>query len=163
VSDAAGSSTLTLQEVNDIIAKAKSGGANPMLMGAQIFNGLGDNVTLSGDTLRLALTASALPITGPLTALLGAIENVSKVGAHVTSANSQEIETTLNGTRVRFKEEVSFDVSETSGAPALNNIAGVSAHHVFWIDIKGIQLKQNQGRWSVAVVTSMKTINFDLD
>lgn len=163
MSDAAGT-TLTLQEVTDIIAKARSGSANPMLIGLQIFNSLGDSVTVSGDTLRLALAASALPVAGPLGTLVDAIQSVSKVGSHITTVNNQKIETTLNGNRIRFDEEVTFDVSGTNGAPGLKNISGVAAHKaVAWIGIQAIQLQQNEGGWTVGVSTHIGTINFNLD
>jgi hypothetical protein len=159
----ADATTLTLQEVTDIITKAQSAGANPMLAGMQIFNSLGDSVTVSGDTLRLALTAAAMPITPPVAPLVSAIQSVSKTGTHVTTQINPQTETTLNGTRLQFKEELSFDVSEVPDTPALDNICGLSAHHDFWIGIKSLQLSQNQGHWNLAVVTSMKTVNIPLD
>jgi Protein of unknown function, DUF538 len=161
--DAAGT-TLTLEQVTQIISQAKSAGASPMLSGIQIFSSLGANVTVPGDTMRLALTTSGIPITGPLVPLVNAIESVSKTGEHLSIALNQDTETLLNNNRVRFKQEVSFDVNETVDAPALNNIVGVAAHKLLsWINIQSVQLKQDQGRWSVAVGTSLTTINFDLN
>jgi hypothetical protein len=60
--DAADISTLTLDQVTQLISQAKSGGGNPLLLGIQIFNNLGDNVTLPGPTLALALTTSGVPV-----------------------------------------------------------------------------------------------------
>jgi hypothetical protein len=163
MSDAAGT-TLTLEQVAQIISQAKSAGANPMLIGIQIFNSLGDDVTVPGDILKLALTTSGIPITGPLVPLVNAIQNVTKTGDHLSIALNQDTEALLNNNRIRFKEVVSFDVNKTADAPALNNIVGLAAHKLLsWINIQNIQLKQNQGRWSVAVGTSLTTINFDLN
>jgi hypothetical protein len=160
--DTAGT-TLSLEQVTGIISQAKSAGANPIVIGIQIFNSLGDSVTLAGDTLRLALTSAGIPITGPLVSLVDAIQSVSKTADHVSIALTEDTETTVNNNRIRFKEEVSFDVNKTADSPALNSIAGVAAHKMMtWINIQSIQLTQNQGRWSVAVGTSVKTINFDL-
>jgi hypothetical protein len=154
---------LTLEQVSEIIAKAQSSDANPMLMGMQLFNGLGNNVTVTGDTLRLAIEASAVPVTDALEPLVTAILSISKTGAHITTANHQKIEMTLNGNRIRFDEEVTCDVGGTPDAPALKNIAGVSAHKLAWIAIKGILLQQNDGRWKVQVTTSVGTVNFNID
>ncbi len=162
MSDTVGT-TLTSQQVTDIIARAKSGGGNPALVGIQIFNSLGDNVVVSGDILRLALTTAGLSITGPLATLVNAIQSVSKAGDRVTTENDQDIEVTLNGNRMRFKQKVTFDVRGTAVAPALTNITGVSVHKVIsWIDILGIQLEQKQGIWSVGVTTRLGTVNFNL-
>jgi hypothetical protein len=156
--------TLTLEEVTQIISQAKAGGANPLLIGMQIFSALGDNVTVTGDILKAAFATSVIPIPGPLEPLLDAVQSVSKTGNHLSIALHQDIETTLNDTRMQFKKEMSFDAIPTPSAPALNNITGVAAHKfVSWIHIQRIQLTQNLGRWSVAVVTSLKTVNFDLD
>jgi hypothetical protein len=160
--DTAGA-TLSLEQVTGIISQAKSAGANPIVIGIQIFNSLGDSVTLAGDTLRLALTTAGIPITGPLVSLVDAIQSVSKTADHVSIALTDDTETSVNNNRIRFKAEVSFDVNKTADSPALNNIVGVAAHKMMtWINIQSIHLTQNQGRWSVAVGTSVKTINFDL-
>jgi|HubBroStandDraft_2_1064218.scaffolds.fasta_scaffold00558_8 hypothetical protein len=156
--------TLTVQQISDIINTAKSGGANPMLVGMQIFNTLGDNVTVPGDTLRLALTNTAVAIAAPLVPLVQAIQNISKIGNHLSLELNEDIETILNNNRMRFKQELSFDVIPTASAPGLTNILGVAAHKfVSWISIQSIHLKQNLGLWSVAVVTPVTTINFDLN
>jgi hypothetical protein len=160
----ASETTLTVPQVTDIITVAKSGGADPMLVGMQIFSTLGDNVTVSGDILRLALANSAIAITEPLVSLVAAIQAVSKTGNHVTIALNQDIETTLNSNRIRFKDQMNFDAIPTPGAPELNNITGVATHKfVSWINIQSIRLKQNLGHWSVAVGTSLTTVNFDLN
>lgn len=163
MSDADGISTLTLQQVTDLISQARSAGSNPMLVGIQIFNSLGDNVTLPGATLALALATSGIPISQPLAPLLNALQSVSKAGEHVSIALTQDTEVEVNNNRIRFAKDTSFDVSEDAGNPALNNIVGLAGHKMLWINVQSIQLTQNQGRWSVAVHTSIKTINFDLD
>jgi hypothetical protein len=61
MSDAAAVS-LTLGQVVDLISRAKAGGANPMVIGMQIFNALGDDVTMTGSTLALALTTSGIKV-----------------------------------------------------------------------------------------------------
>jgi hypothetical protein len=54
-------------------------------------------------------------------------------------------------------------VGESDGDPALKNMVGVAAHKLLsWINIQSLQLKQNQGRWTVTVGTPLTTINVDL-
>jgi hypothetical protein len=110
---------------------------------------LAPNTTVSGDNLRMALTASGVPIDGPLAPALAAVQTVAKNNDHITITNNQEVEVTLGGTRTRVKEELSFDVAPTAGLTALNNIQGLQAHKMIWISIQKIELIQNQGRSSV--------------
>jgi hypothetical protein len=143
MTEGTGSITLSLDQVVQIISQAKSAGNDPMSLGIQIFNGLGDNVTLPGSTLTLALTASAVTIPGPLVPLANAIQTVSKTGDRITIVLNQRIETAFNNAEIRFDEEVNFDVSAT-GNPALNNIAGVSAHaFLAWLNIGSVRLPAN--------------------
>lgn len=151
---------LSVDDVTKIIAAAKVAAADPVSVAMQVFSGLGDNATVSGSTLREALSASAVPVEGPLAVVLSAIQQVTKAGDLVTVTNTQEVETVLSGTQVRLKTEVSFAVAEEDGLPALNNIAGVSVHKMFWFSIQSIQLKQNNGQKVVHVVTSGGTKEF---
>jgi hypothetical protein len=161
--DAAEISTLTLDQLTQLISQAKSAGANPLLVGIQMFNNLPDNVTLPGPTLALALTSSGVPIDPSLAPLLSAIRDISKAGNHVSIALNQDTELSLKNTRIKFAKDTSFDVSDDAISPALNNITGLAGHKVFWINVESIQLTQNQGRWTVAVQTPIKTITLDLN
>jgi hypothetical protein len=160
--DAAEISTLTLDQVTQLISQAKSAGANPVLVAIQMFNNLGDNVMPPGPTLALALSTSAVPVDPSLAPLLSAIQNISKAGNHVSIAFDQETDLSLKDTRIKFAKATSFDVSDDAIGPALNNIIGLAGHKVFWVNIQSIQLTQNQGRWSVAVKTPVKSLTFDL-
>jgi hypothetical protein len=162
MSDAA-TVSLTLGQVVDLISGAKAGGTNPTLIGMQIFNELGDNVVLTGSILTLALATSQITIDPALMPLVNAIQTVSKTGNHVNVSLNQPVEVQQK-VRVKFEQEVNFDVSNDGGNPALNNVEGLSGHKgIFGAAVKTIQLTQNQGHWSVAVKTPLKTFNFDLD
>ena len=163
MSDAAEISTLTLDQVTQLISQAKSAGTNPLLVGIQMFNDLGQNVTLPGATLALALTTSGVPVDPSLAPLLSAIQNISKAGTHVSITLNQDTQLSLKNTRIKFAKDTSFDVSDDAVSPALNNIVGLAGHKLFWVNVQSIQLTQNQGRWSVAVKTPLKTIDFDLN
>jgi hypothetical protein len=161
--DASEISTLTMDQVTQLISQAKSAGPNPLLMGIQMFNNLGQNVTLLGPTLALALTSSGVPVDPSLAPLLSAIQNISKAGSHVSIVLNEDTELSLKNTRIKFAKDTSFDVSDDAASPALNNIVGLAGHKLVWVNVQSIQLTQNQGRWSVAVKTPLKTIDFDLN
>jgi hypothetical protein len=160
--DAAEISTLTLGQVMQLISKAKSAGANPVLLGIQMFNDLGDDVTLPGPTLAQALATSGIPVDPSLAPLLSSIQNISKARTHVSISLKQDTELSLKNTRIKFAKDTSFDVSGDAIRPALNNISGLAGHKVFWVNVQSIQLTQNQGRWNLAIETPVKTISFDL-
>jgi len=161
--DASEISTLTMDQVTQLISQAKTAGSNPLLVGIQMFNNLGQNVTLPGPTLALALTGSGVAVDPSLAPLLSAIQNISKSGNHVSIALNQDTELSLKHTRIKFAKDTGFDVSDDAASPALNNIVGLAGHKVFWVDVQSLQLTQNQGRWSVAVKTPLETIDFELN
>ena len=146
--------------MTDIISRAKGAGGDPISVATQLFSALGETVTVSGSTFRLALAACAVPGVGSLSDLVSKIEEVAKLGNRVTLTNVQEIQSVLNGKRFRLKAEVTFNVVEEveeDSLPALTNISGLSVHEVIWIDIRGIQVKRNDGNKIVRVVTSEGT------
>jgi hypothetical protein len=153
--------TLSIGDVKQIIATAQLAAADPVSVAMQIFSGLGEQAMVTGANLRDAVAASAVPLVGPITGMLDAIQQVTKLGNLVTLNSSQDVQTVLNGTQVRLKQQVSFEVNQT-GAPALNNIKGLSVHKIFWIDIHSVQLKQSGGQKVVSVDTSAGTREFPL-
>lgn len=155
-----GPTVLSVDDVTKIIADAKSSAADPISVAMQIFSALGDNVSVSGSDLQQALTASAVPLQGPLADVVNAIQGVTKSADLVSLTNTQEAQVVLSGTPVRLRTAVSFNVAETDGLPTLSNISGVSVQKFFWIDIQTIQLTQNQGQKMVRVVTSGGTREF---
>ena len=152
--DATQATVLTLQDVLQIISAAKAGGANAVQIGIQIFSSLGDNASVSGDTLRTALAASSVPVRGPLAPALAAIQTVVKNQDHVMITNNGQVELMLGDTRARIKEQVDFEVAVTASLPVLDNIQGLQAHKMIWISIQRIELIQNQGRNAVRVTAA---------
>lgn len=160
MSDAAAVS-LTLGQVVDLISRAKAAGANPIFVGIQIFSSLGDDVNVTGSTLTLALTTSGIKIDPLFTPLVNAIQTVARAGNHVSISLNQPIQVPAK-VPVKFEKDISFDVSDVGGSPALNNIVGLAGHKLVWVNVHSIQLKQNQGRWTAAIGTAVTTINIDL-
>jgi len=156
------SAPLTVDDVRNIINQAQLGVDDPVTVGMQIFNNLGDNITVFGDILRQALTDSSVAVDGPLSALVAAAQNIKKVGSHVTVTNAEEIKTEISGTPIRFNQLVTFDVGTDAGFPTINNTQGVAVHKLFWFDIKQIQLRQDQGKRILHVETSGGARDFPL-
>lgn len=156
------STVLTIEDINRIIAQAKSAGGDEVSIGMQIFGMLGDNVSASGQIVAQVLSDSNLSVQGPLAVLLTAAQAITKVGTKVQIANLNEITTQISGTHIRFKEAVSFDVGGDGGLVTFSNIVGVAAHKLFWIDVTEIQLRQNQGQRVLHVVTSEGSRDFAL-
>jgi len=154
--------TLTVDDVKGIIAQAQAGATDPMTVAMQIFTSLGDNVTVTGDILRQALAAANVAASGPLSTLLAASQGIAKSGSQVTVTNSQQIQTEINGTQIRFDPLVTFNVGTDGGFPTISNIQGAAAHKIFWIGITEIQLQQNQGVKTLHVVTSAGSRDFPL-
>jgi hypothetical protein len=153
---------LTAEDVKNIITKAQVGMTDPVTVGMQIFNSLGDSITVAGDTLRQALRDSSIAVDGPLSPLVAAAQNITKIGSQVTVTNTEELKTEFGGTAIKFKSLVTFVVGTDGGFPTISNIHGAAAHKVFWFDITQIQLRQDQGRRFLHVVTAGGTREFPI-
>jgi hypothetical protein len=57
-----------LDDVQNIVAQAQAGATDPVTVEMQIFNNLGDSITVDGDALRQALAASNVNVADPLSA-----------------------------------------------------------------------------------------------
>src|SRR3984893_18049039 len=90
-----GVTSLSAEDVKKIITEAQNtqlAASDPVSVAMQIFSGLGNQASVSGDTLRAALTASGLPLAGPLATVMAAIQNVTKASNLVSVTNSKEIQ-----------------------------------------------------------------------
>ncbi len=154
--------TLSVEDVRNIITQAQAGTADPIALSMQIFNSLGGNIAIPGDTLRQALTDSSLDMNGPLSVLVAVAEDIAKNGSQVTVSNTGEIKTEISGTPIKFNRLVTFDVGTDGGFPTITNIQGVAVHKLFWFDIKQIQLRQDQGKRILHVETSGGARDFPL-
>jgi hypothetical protein len=162
MSDAAETTTLNVDDVTKLILGARFGTSDPVSTTIAIFQGLSENVILSGDVLRLAVSQASLSFEEPLTEVLAAVGGIGKTGNLVTFTNSQELRPVIHGTTLRLKQTVTFNVGFDNGNPSLSNITGVAVQKLFWIDIQQIQLRQQNGHKIVHVVTAHGTRDFPL-
>lgn len=156
------SGELSVEQVKNIITQAQAGASDPVSVGMQIFNNLGDNVSVSGDTLRQALTESGLATDGPMSALVAGAQSITKTGSQVTVTGAKEIQTQIRGTNVRFSPQVTFNAGMDGSFPTISNIQGAAVHKMFWIGIQEIQLRENQGQKTLHVETSAGARDFPL-
>lgn len=103
---------LSLEEVSKIISDARATSTYPLSMGMRIFGALADNTTVSGDTLRQALSLSAITLTAPVSVLANAIDEVSKTGNLVKMSNTRNTEFTVADTKLRVLSQVACLVGE---------------------------------------------------
>ncbi|MCU1269944.1 MAG: hypothetical protein JWN74_1238 [Acidobacteriaceae bacterium] len=154
---------LSVDDLTNIISRTKASTGDQISLVTQLFSALGDNVRVSGSTVRQALSASDIPIEGALADLVSKVQEIAKVGNRVAWTNVQQIESVLNGTRIQLKTEVTFNVVKEDGLPAFTDIVGISVHGLLWLDIRSIQLKTNGGKKIVRVVTSAGKRDIPLD
>jgi hypothetical protein len=163
MSDAAETTHLSVEDVMKLVSSARSGTADPVSASIVIFQSLGESAILSGDIMRLALSQASLSFEGPITDVVAAVVSIAKTGNLITfTTNDQELRTVLHGTPLRLKQTVTFEVGSDGGNPYLGSITGVAVHKVFWIDIQQIQLRQQDGKKIVHVVTAHGTRDFPL-
>jgi hypothetical protein len=145
---------LSFEQLMKIISDAKAGSLDPLSTAIAIFASLGNTVSVSGDLLRQALTASSLAMNGPLSDVANRIQSILKTGNQVKFTNTQTSEFTLRDTTMRFLAEVAFTVSQDGTLPALTNITGFAVHKVFWIDIQAMAVKKTSDQTLLHVVTA---------
>jgi hypothetical protein len=153
---------LTVDDLKAIIEQAQAASVEPVSLGIQIFNALGDNLTVSGDILRQALAESKIVLEGPLGILIDSVQLVTKNADNVTLTNRQELQTTINGVPIKLKPVVTLSAGTEGGCPTIGSIKGVAVHKLFWFDIQEIQVRENQGQRILHVVTSGGTREFPL-
>ena len=156
------SGELSVEQVKNIITQAQAGASDPVSAGMQIFNNLGDNISVSGDTLRQALTDSGVATDGPMSALVAGAQSITKTGSQVTVTSAKELQTQISGTNIKFSPVVTFNAGMDGGFPTISNIQGAAAHKMFWIGIQLIQLRENQGQKILHVETSAGAKDFPL-
>jgi hypothetical protein len=162
MSDASGTTSLSVDDVLELITVAKAATADPISTSLAIFQGLGENAVLSGDVLRQSLSQASFAPEGSLADVLTAVGSITKTGTLITLLNNHELRPVVQGNTIRLKETVTFQVGLDGGNPSLSNIEGVAVHKVFWIDIQQVQVRHQDGQKMVHVVTGHGTRDFPL-
>ena len=80
MSDASGATSLSVDDVLKLITGARAGTADPISTSLAIFQALDENVVLSGDVVRQALSQASLSLDGPLASALDADSEPIPIG-----------------------------------------------------------------------------------
>jgi hypothetical protein len=135
---------LGAKEVTGIIKQAQESKADPVTTVANIFNNLGQNVSVKGDTLRQAITKAELKLDEFSSTLLANADSISKSGNHVTITSTKDTPGKIQGYEINIRKIASFDVSISKGGATIGNIKGVEAKFGLWIDVtKVATIRQN--------------------
>jgi RHS repeat-associated protein len=138
---------LTVQDVVKIIEQAQKSGSDPVTTAIQIFNSLGNNVSVTGDALRQAIAQTNLNLDNTTKALLASAKNLAKAGNVITIENNGKGSVHIDAqTTLKFAATVSFSVGLSNGLPALQNIKGLSGEQgLLKGDISAMQVVKHDG------------------
>ncbi len=119
---------LSVADVTKIIQQAQQSGGDPVSTGMQIFNGLGNNASVTGDTLRQGIRESKVDLGGAAADLIQHADSISKSGSNVTITNTAAFSSKQGDVTINFAKTVSFSVGadKKTGLPGFSQIQGLS-------------------------------------
>jgi RHS repeat-associated protein len=119
---------LSVADVTKIIQQAQQSGGDPVSTGMQIFNGLGNNASVTGDTLRQGIKESKVDLGGAAADLIQHADSVSKSGSNVAITNTAAFSSKQGDVTINFAKTVSFSVGadKKTGLPGFSQIQGLS-------------------------------------
>ncbi len=134
---------LSEADVSKVIKQTQGSPSDPITASINTFNGLGNNATVSGDTLRAALKDNNIQAKGDNEKLLNNIDSISKSGDSVTINNHAKLTAGL----VTEQKTVSFKVGTLDGHPAIKDIQGIAAGKSFIkFDVHSVGVVSTSGR-----------------
>jgi hypothetical protein len=142
---------LTADDVTKIIQQAQKSSSDPATTAINIFNGLGHNVSVSGDALRQGIKDSKVTLDDTSNALLANATSLSKNGNQVTINSKSETVTNISGNDVKVGPTVKFTVGSEKGNPTLGNISGFQVKKALWLDVQKVSVGPYQGGKAVFV------------
>jgi hypothetical protein len=153
---------LTVEDVKQVIAQARGGKSDPLAMFTALFEGLGDNASVSGEVLQKGLKESGIPLPAEAGEILGGIESMEKNGDQVKLTLGAQLQPVVKGTQLRLGPEIAFALQKFPDGMALADITGIQVNKFVWIDIQRLQFHDNAGKRSVRVDTNFGGKEFDL-
>jgi hypothetical protein len=158
------SRTLTVEDVKQVIQQARSGGAGADTAGVVIglFEGLGDNASVTGAVLAQGLSESGILVPAEAKDILGGITAMEKNGDQVQLVMNSQLQPTVRGTQLRLGPMIKAVIQKFPDGIALADITGIAVNKFVWIDIQRLQYHDNAGSRSVRVDTSFGGKEFQL-
>lgn len=131
---------LSAADVTKIVQQAQKSSSDPATTAINIFNGLGNNVSVTGDALRQGIKDSKVALDDASSALLANATSLTKNGSQVTINSARQTETNIAGVDVRIGATVKFTVGSEKGNPTLSNISGLGAKKGIWLDVQKVSV-----------------------
>ena len=153
---------LTVEDVKQLIERARGNTAGPVGLVRGLFEGLGESATLTSDVLQQALQESGIPLTAEVNSILGSIQSLEKNGDQLKLVLSAELQPTVRDMKVKLGSTISCVVQKFPDGIALVGISGVSVNQFIWIDIQRLHFKEIEGKRSVKVDTNYGGKEFQL-
>jgi RHS repeat-associated protein len=138
---------LSAADVTKIVQQAQKSSSDPATTAINIFNGLGNNVSVTGDALRQGIKDSKVSLDDTSNALLANATSLTKNGSQVTISSARQTETNIGGVDVRVEATVKFTVGSEKGNPTLSGISGLGAKKGIWLDVQKVSVRPyNSGK-----------------
>lgn len=153
---------LTVEDVKQAIQVAKSGGANPAGVLLGLFEGLGDDASVTGSVLSQGLRDSGIPLPPEAREILEGVTSIEKKGDKVQLVMNAQLQPTVRDTQLRLGPTVSAVIQKFPDGVALAEISGIAVNKFVWIDIQRVQFHDSGGKRSVRVDTNFGGKEFDL-
>jgi hypothetical protein len=154
--------TLTVDDVKELIGKAKSGSADPVGILTGMFAGLGEKASVTGEVLHQALKSSKIPLPSDAGEILGKVQSMEKDGDSVKLVFDAQLEPVVKGTQLRLGPTIAATLQKFPDGVALADITGIQVNKFVWIDIQRVQFRENDGKRSVKVDTNFGGKEFKL-
>lgn len=153
---------LTVEDVKQVIEKVKAAGTDPVGIARELFEGLGDSASVTGDVLHQGLQQAGLGLPGDARDILGAIQTLDKTGDDVKLTLTSELQPEVRGIKLKLGPAITGTLQQFPDGIALSGINGISVNQFIWIDIQRLQFKDSGGKRSVKVDTNFGGKEFQL-
>ncbi len=153
---------LTVEDVKEVVKQARIVDADPAGIVAELFAGLGDNASVTGDVLQQGLRESGIPLPAEASDILGNVQTIQKNDDVVQLNFGSQLQPVVRGTQLRLGPAITFALQKFPDGIALADIRGIAVNKFFWIDVQRVQFHETNGQRSVRVDTSMGGKEFRL-
>lgn len=143
--------SLSAADVARIVQQAQQSSSDPATTAINIFNDLGNNVSVTGDALRQGIRDSKVTLDDTSNALVANATLITKNGSQVTINSKNETTTSINGNDVRVATAVRFTVGTEKGNPTLSHISGLQVKKGIFLDVQKISVGTDNGHKAVFV------------
>lgn len=153
---------LTVEDVKLLMEGVRGATGGPLGIMRALFEGLGDDATLTGAVLQQALQEAGIPLGEDTQALLGGIQSLEKSGDSLKLVLNSELQPTVRDMKMKLGPTIACAIQKFPDGVALVGISGVSVNQFIWIDIQRVHFKDAEGKRTVRVDTNFGGKEFQL-